>query len=184
MATIRTYCARLAGSAAIALVLLALIARTVSAAGTAAGTDITNQATVSCMIGASPYTAASAVNVIRVQELIDVAVSWQDAAPVTVIAGQTDRITTYRITNSGNGNDAYTLAATGAGVGGDDFDPAVTSISIDSNGNSTYDAGIDTPYGADTGPLAGDASLIVFVLSTIPAAGLNPEPLNLEPLNL
>jgi uncharacterized repeat protein (TIGR01451 family) len=97
--------------------------------------------------------------------------TWQDAAPgVTASPGQTNRVTTYRLTNTGNGTESYALSATGAGVAGDNFDPTVTSIYKDANGNGVYDAGTDTLYtaGVNDPALAADGTLTIFVLSTIP----------------
>jgi len=113
------------------------------------------------------------VNIIRVSELINVAATWQDAAPVTVAASQTGRVTTFRITNTGNGTDSYALAATGAGIGGDAFDPVVTAVYMDTNGNGAYDPGTDMLATTGTGTIGSDANKTVFVLSTIPNAGVN-----------
>ena len=81
---------------------------------------------------------------------------------------------TFRVTNAGNGSENFVLTARD-NVGGDDFDPTATSIVLDSNGNGVYDPGIDTVYvaGANNPVLAPDASVLVFVLSSIPAGAGN-----------
>lgn len=144
------------------------------AGGTPAGTDISNQATAQYTVGASTLTANSNVNTIKVAEILNLTLTWQDAAPgVTVTVGQTDRVTTYRLTNTGNGTETFGLTKADAGLGGDDFDPTVTQIYLDANGNGTYDAGTDTLYAAGTNDptLARDGSLTIFLLSSIPGAG-------------
>jgi uncharacterized repeat protein (TIGR01451 family) len=143
-----------------------------AALGTAAGTVVTNTATVSGTISGSLFTT-TAVSAFTVAERLELALTWQDTAPVTVVPGQVNAVTTYRLTNAGNGNDSYTLSATGAGIGGDQFDPAVTAIYLDTNGNNIFDAGTDMLYAAGTGTIAEDGSRTIFVLSTIPSTSLN-----------
>jgi uncharacterized repeat protein (TIGR01451 family) len=57
-------------------------------------------------------------------------------------------------------------------LGGDDFDPTVTAIYIDSNGNGQYDAGVDTLYtaGSNDPNLDADETVTVFVVSSIPGS--------------
>ncbi len=141
------------------------------AAGTAAGTTITNTATATYTDGGgNPQTATSnQVNLI-VDELLDVTVVGTDPGDVTTMPGATNQVLTFSVTNTGNGSEAFRLTPTTA-LGGDQFDPTTTSIVLDSNGNGVYDAGVDTVYtpGANDPVLAPDASITVFVLSTIPA---------------
>ena len=98
----------------------------VMAAGTAAGTDIANTATADYVIAGSSGTASGTV-IFRVDEKLDVNVSWQDAANVSVSTPDTDRVTTWLLTNTGNGNDSYTLTVNNA-LGGDQFDPAYLKL--------------------------------------------------------
>ena len=79
----------------------------------------------------------------------------------------------FTVTNAGNGHEPFTLGTVqGAG---DDFDPTVTSLVLDTNGNGSFDPGVDTLYvpGANDPVLAPDGSIVVFVLSTIPPAALD-----------
>ena len=57
-------------------------------------------------------------------------------------------------------------------ISGDAFDPTTTSVVLDSNGNGVYDPGVDVVYSAGSNDpmLAPDASIKVFLLSTIPAS--------------
>ncbi len=158
--------------AALALVVLAGRA---FAAGTPAGTSITNMATAHYTVGASSYTLNSNVSTLKVAELIGLTLTWQDAAPgVSVTMGQTNRVTTYRLTNTGNGTEQFGLTKADAGVTGDQFDPTVTAIYLDSNGNGVYDPGTDALYvpGTNDPNLASDGTATIFLLATIPSTGL------------
>jgi uncharacterized repeat protein (TIGR01451 family) len=143
------------------------------AAGTPAGAQIQNvaRATYDRPDGSSTSVDSNAV-VLVVDELLDVTVSWADPADVGTTAGATAQLLRYTVTNGGNGTERFVLA-TLENAGGDDFDPAVTSIILDSNGNGAFDPGVDTTYvaGSNDPELDADESIGVFVLSTIPAAG-------------
>jgi uncharacterized repeat protein (TIGR01451 family) len=139
------------------------------AAGTAAGTDINNTATATYSTPQGDVNVASNVVSLRVAELIDVVVASADPADVAATPGSVGTPLKYTVTNGGNGPEAFTLVATGDG-GGDDFDPEVSSIWIDSNGNGAYDAGADTVYvaGSNDLQLQADESQTLFVLSSMP----------------
>jgi len=136
------------------------------AEGTPAGTNIVNQATVSFAVRSDSFTLNSNVTTTRVDEVIDVGIVWQDSTPVTVTPGDTDQVVTFRVTNSGNGTETYSLAADSS-VGGGQYNPLFVGLYLDRNGNSVYDAGIDPEY--VSGPvLPADGSITVFVLNDIP----------------
>lgn len=139
------------------------------AAGTLAGTNITNTATATYNdAGGNPQTTPSNIVTLRVDELLDVTVASSDPGDVVVMPGQTNRVLGFDVTNTGNGTENFSLTANGA-LTGDQFDPTTTSIVID-NGDGVYDPLTDTVY---TGPasfqLTPDQTRRVFVLSTIPA---------------
>lgn len=140
------------------------------AAGTPAGSVITNRATVVYTVGGLSLSVSSNTVSVVVAEILDVTATWQDAASVNVFAGDTDRVLTFLVTNTGNGTDRYSLSVNGS-LAGDDFDPVPAGIYLDSNGNGTYDPGTDVQYsaGANDPLLAADQSLAVFVLSDIPS---------------
>jgi uncharacterized repeat protein (TIGR01451 family) len=143
--------------------------QTVSAAGTPANTTISTQATASYRVGAATVTQTSNILTATVAEVLDVHVTWQDSSAVVVFPQETNRILTFRITNTGNGNESFTL--TGSSAQGDDqFDPVLSALYLDSNSNDQYDAGVDTLYAAGTNDpmLAPDAALTVFALNNIP----------------
>jgi len=160
-----------AALAAFGAVSTALLASPAGAAGTPAGTNITNVATATYALpGGEETSVDSNVVTLKVDELLDVSVAWGDPADVAASAGLTGQLLKFTVANGGNGAEAFTLAAVGNG-GGDDFDPAVTSIVLDSNGNGAYDAGVDAVYasGSNDPVLDPDQSITVFVVSAIPA---------------
>jgi len=139
------------------------------AAGTPAGTDIVNTAHATYdQPNGTPATVDSNTVTIKVDELLDVTVAWRDPADVATSPGATGQVLSFTVTNAGNGHEAFALnTVQGAG---DDFDPNVTSLVLDTNGNGAYDPGVDTAYvpGSNDPVLAPDGAIVVFVLSTIP----------------
>jgi len=145
------------------------------AARTPAGTVIVNNATATYDLpGGGQDTVTSNTVSLTVDELLDVGVASTDGGDISVVPAAVNQILTFRVTNAGNGSEAFVLTARDT-VGGDDFDPSATSIVLDSNGNGIYDAGIDTVYvsGGNDPVLAPDGSVLVFVLSSIPAGATN-----------
>lgn len=160
---------------ALAASLAALPGAGALALGTAAGTDITNTASVTADVGGSPVSATSNPNVIRVAEVIDVDVTLLSIGNVLVNSPSTGQVLTFRVTNTGNGVDTFALTVDDALVG-DAFDPVFASLYFDANANGLYDAGVDTLYtpGANDPVLDANApaadDVVVFVLSDVPAA--------------
>jgi len=154
----------------IVLLFALLLQKPVFAIGASAGIDISNTVTVDYVIGGSSSTATDSVT-FRVDEIVDVNVSWQDAANVGVSTPDTNQVLTYLLTNTGNGNDSYTLGVQNL-LGGDQFNPVLVNIYLDTNGNGNYNPGVDTQYIAGTNDpvLGADASLAIFVLNNIPAS--------------
>lgn len=145
------------------------------AASTPAGTMISNtaKATYDLPNGGSGTSDSNTVT-FEVDEVLDVAVASLNSGDVTVTPGATSQVLAFKVTNAGNGQEAFKLTARD-NLTGDDFDPTTTSIVIDSNGNDTYDPGVDTVYVAGTNEpnLAPGAAVAVFLLSTIPAGSTN-----------
>ena len=144
------------------------------AAGTLAGTDIQNIASATFDNGGSPITIQSNTVIIKVDELLDVAVTSTDPGDVITSPGQSGNVQSFRITNTGNGNEAFALTANVTN-GGDDFDPSFQSIVLDTNNNGVYDAGVDVAYtaGANDPIIAPDQSIVVFVITSTPAGVSN-----------
>lgn len=146
-----------------------MTAPTARAVGTLSGTNITNQATASYNVGPTSFVENSNITTTTVAEVIDVSTVWQDAAPVTVNPGDTIQITTFLVTNIGNGNDTLTLEGLST-LTGDDFNPTLNDLFFDTNGNGVYDPGIDAQYimGVNDPSLDADQSIIVFSSNNIP----------------
>ena len=139
------------------------------AAGTRAGSTISNTASASYDTGGGTQTVDSNKVDLLVDELLDVVVDSSDPADVPTTPGATAQLLTYSITNTGNGQESFALSTIANG-GGDDYDPTVTQIYID-NGDGVFDPGtdtLDTP-GANDPALNPDQSVKIFVLSTTPA---------------
>lgn len=140
------------------------------ASGTVAGTNISNTATASYTdSGGNPVNVPSNTVALRVDELLNVTVVSANAGDVPGQPGATNQVLSFTVTNTGNGSEAFRLQPVNA-IGGDAFDPATTSLVLDTNGNGVYDPGVDTVYtsGVNDPVLAPDASVKVFVLSTLP----------------
>lgn len=158
------------GPALIPTLALLALPSPAAATGVKAGTLIRNTASASFDTGTGATTTISSNTVeFRVDEVLDVAVAARDAGDANAQAGAAGQVRTFTVTNAGNGAEAFRLVATGA-VGGNGFDPLVTSVVVDSNGNGAYEPGVDLVVAAD-GSIAAldpDTSVTVFVISTIP----------------
>lgn len=153
------------------------------AAGTLAGTAISNTATATYNDSTGkPVTVSSNTVLVTVDEILNVKVVAADPGNIVTTAGATNVAMSFTVTNTGNGKEPIKLTPVTA-IGGDQFDPTETSIVIDTNNNGVYDPGVDTVYtpGSNDPVLAPDASVKVFVLSTIPSTVTNG---NLGQLNL
>jgi uncharacterized repeat protein (TIGR01451 family) len=144
------------------------------ATGTLAGTDILNTATATYDNGTGPVDIQSNTVIIKVDELIDVTLTNTDPGDVATTNSATNAVLTYRVTNTGNGPEAFRLTPNVA-VAGDDFDPTLSQTILDSNSNGVYDPGVDTVYvaGSNDPLLNPDQGIVVFVLNNIPASPAN-----------
>lgn len=172
---LQSYLPRRASFAAVAAMALTLAAPSVHAAGTAAGTNISNTASASYTdSNGKAVTLASNTVQITVDEILNVKVVAADPGNVVSQAAATNQVMTFTVTNAGNGQQPFALTANG-NIGGGQFNPTVTSVVLDTNGNGVYDPGVDTVYtpGKNEPIIKPDASIKVFVLSTIPATATN-----------
>ena len=151
------------------------------AAGTLAGTNIENIATASYDTGSGTIDIQSNTSVILVDELLDVTVSSSDPGDVPTTPGATNAVLTYRVTNNGNGPETFGLTPNVANSG-DDFDPTLAQIVIDTNNNGVYDPGVDTVYVAGTNDplLSPDQIITIFVLTNIAPTQANGERANVS----
>lgn len=139
------------------------------AAGTLAGTDINNIATATYESGGTTVEIDSNMVTITVDELLDVTVTSSDPGDIITTNGATNVVSTFRLTNTGNGPEAFRITPNTAN-GGDDFDPTLVQVVLDTNGNGVYDPGVDTIYTAGTNDpvLQPDQGLTIFVLTNVP----------------
>ncbi len=158
------------------------------ASGLPAGTVITNTASATYDNGSGSTSVSSNPVSIKVDQLVDVAVTGLDSSPV--VASTTPAVLSYSVTNTGNGLDTFALDVSPS-VSGNAFDGVISKIVID-NGNGIYEPGIDTEYtaGGTTPTINADGSLKVFVLVSLPSSGADdsdrvrsnsPRPPELEP---
>jgi uncharacterized repeat protein (TIGR01451 family) len=141
------------------------------AGGTPAGSIVRNTATATYDAPSGGETTITSNEVaLTVDEILGATVVSGDPGDVPVVPGSTAQILRYTLTNVGNGSEAFSLLAR-SNAGGDDFDPSLAEIVLDSNGNGAYDAGVDTLYvaGSNDPVLAPDAAQTIFVRSTVPA---------------
>lgn len=139
------------------------------AAGTRAGSTISNTASASFDNGGGTQTIDSNKVDLLVDELLDVTVDSSNPADVPTTPGATNQVLTFSVTNNGNGEEAFVLSTIANG-GGDQYDPTVTQIYLD-NGDGVFDAGTDTLYtpGSNNPVLDPDESITVFVIATTPS---------------
>ncbi len=110
------------------------------AAGTAAGTTISNTASVTYSTSGG-QTATSVTNTqIKVQEVINVSVVNQNAANVSVSSPDTDVPLAFDITNTGNGPEQFTVTQTN--ITGDNFDATLDFIYLD-DGDGVFEPNSD-----------------------------------------
>jgi len=144
------------------------------AAGTPAGTSISNQVTLGYIEGGVPTSTSSNIATFTVAEIIDVSLLTQDTAPVTANSPDTSRVLTMLVTNIGNGSENFSLIRNNS-LTGDQFDPvnaAIGGIFLENGILPGFQPNADTLYvpGSNDPVLAADASLVVYVVSDIPGS--------------
>lgn len=147
------------------------------AVGTRVGTLIESSASVDFIQGGAQQTAVSNLVSFRVAERIDVAVTLQ-SGQVVVSSGDIGRELLLTLTNIGNGEEVFRLAADSI-LSGDDFDPmlsAPNAIYFDTDASGDFSAG-DVAYnpGVNDPGLAADESINLLLLNDIPATAANAQ---------
>jgi uncharacterized repeat protein (TIGR01451 family) len=159
---------------AIAAVFGLLICAGGAFAATPAGTTITNTASASYSVAGTPQSVTSGAASFKVAQLVNVTVAWQDGGPIPVAPGETNRILTFKVTNTGNATDTFTLGINDLAGG---WHPVATTqpIWVDTNLNTRYDgpgAANDTATGTLT--LNPGESRFVFLANDIPGGASAP----------
>ncbi len=166
----------LAGGSLAVMLLAASGAR--AATGTAAGTTVSNTASVGYSIGgvAQPTVNSNAASFL-VDRKANVMVAEVGGAATFTSYGQNNQVTTFTVTNTTNAVQDFrlfgvnTLAGVTTTVLNHVDTTGVTNIRVfvDANNNGQYDSGIDTATFIDE--LAPDASKTVFLVADLPASG-------------
>jgi len=145
------------------------------AAGTTAGTDVTNTATLS--FGDTEDTTtniASNPETFVVDKKIDLTVTTADAAAVQTKPNATQVVLTYKVTNTGNSVQDFALSTLRSSTSAFGETPETTfeadnvSIYVDTNDNGVFDPDTDAQLDY-IDELAIDASKFVFVVADMPA---------------
>jgi uncharacterized repeat protein (TIGR01451 family) len=151
------------------------------AAGTTAGTTITNTATVDYQVGGVAQGQQSASNNFTVDRKINLLVEEVGTVTTNVVPGQTNAVTTFQLTNSSNETLDFALVAsqivggTAAHGGTDTFNVNNVRIYRDNTVTGTvgsWDAG-DTLITSYIDELVVDTAIRLFVVADIPAALAN-----------
>jgi len=143
------------------------------AAGTTAGSTITNNVTVNFQVGGVNQNSVSASNSFTVDRKVNFTVAEDGSATTQVSPGQLAAVTAFMVTNTSNAPLDFALAATNrsggtAEHGGtDNFDVSNVRLYQDSNSNGSYDSGTDTLI-TYLDQVAADASVRVFVVTDVP----------------
>jgi uncharacterized repeat protein (TIGR01451 family) len=151
------------------------------AAGTTAGTTITNSVTVDYQVGGVAQGQQSASNNFTVDRKINLLVEEVGTVTTNVVPGQTNAVTTFQLTNSSNELLDFALAATqitggtAAHGGTDSFNASNVRIYRDNSSTGTvgsWDAG-DTLVTGYIDELVVDTAIRLFVVADIPAGLAN-----------
>ena len=160
----------------LALALFAGGTQTALAVGTPSGDTISNTATVDYQVGTDPRTATGAAPDITVDNRVDLTVTNLNGNDVIVNPGQTDRIQTYSVTNTGNTTQGYILTVdvpTAAIPMGN------VRIYVDANTDGVPDAGELYVAGSNAGDLdpngilGTDDVMQVLVVADTPAGAVD-----------
>lgn len=162
---------RLLASASM-LAVSAIAAAPAFAAGTTAGTTITNNVTLDYKVGGVDQNQVSASDSFTVDRKVNLLVT-ETGSTTTVSPGQTAAVTTFTVANSSNAPLDLALAVTqlsggtAAHGGTDNFNVTGPKMYVDTNSNVSYDPGTDVEI-TYLDQLAADDSKTVFVVADIP----------------
>ena len=150
-----TYRSKLLGAAGICA-LAVLGANPAHAAGTTAGSTITNTVSVAFQVGGISQTGTSASDTLTVDRRINLTVAEVGSTTTTVTPGSVNQVTAFTVVNTSNAP----------------FDVTNVRIFRDVNNNGTYEAGTDTLV-TYLDEVAADASVQVLVVSDVPLGQAN-----------
>ena len=155
-----------------AIALTALGANPALAAGTAAGSTITNTVSVNYQVGGLAQTATGASNTFTVDRKVNLTVAEAGTTTTQVSPGQTASVTTFTVTNLSNAtlDFALTVAQQSGGAGAhantDSFDVTNVKIYLETGVTAGFDAGDTLVTYLDE--LPADGSKTVYVVADVP----------------
>lgn len=148
------------------------------AAGTTAGTDVTNTASVVYTVGTVLQpTVNSNTTTFKVDRKVNLTVAEVGGAATVVVPGASAQVTTFTVTNTSNSTLDFRLIASqdsgGTAVfgGTDNFDVTGITAYVESGVTPGYQSTEDTATFIDE--LAADANKTVYVVGAIPAGRVN-----------
>ena len=158
------------------------------AAGTDAGVTISNTASVNYTVGGVPQTQVdSPAAQFVVDRKIDLNLIETNTAPTNTTPGATAVVTTFKLTNTGNGAQGYEFTAdnTGGTLFGNPDAYQIANPLVRVSSAACVPATTTTPaYAAETATtvpsLAEDACVYVFVLADSPTSALNAQAANVR----
>jgi uncharacterized repeat protein (TIGR01451 family) len=156
--------------AAIGVVVAGLNSAPALGAGTAAGSTITNEVTVSYSVSGNPQADEEASNDITVDRKVDLTVAASDGTATSVAPGAEDKAVSFQVTNLSN--DTLDFALSAAQAGGDDFDTNTPYVYYLDDGDGVFEIGQDAVI-TYIDELESDDSVIVHVSSDSIPLGLD-----------
>jgi uncharacterized repeat protein (TIGR01451 family) len=166
------------------------VLQSASAAGTVAGTTISNQATVSYQVsGVTQTPIASPTVQFVVDNRIDLTVIERSTTTTATSPGLTNQVTSFTVRNTGNAAQAFVLSAANMATGtaspftsgtADNQDVANVRVFVDSGASGTADAYDASDTATNIASLAPDTDAVVFVLADVPVAAANGQFANVQ----
>lgn len=149
------------------------------AAGTLAGTDINNTASVDFTVGGvNQPDVLSNTHSFKVDRKINLVVAEVGGGSTTVVPGSTAQVLTFTVTNTSNSVQDFRLvatqdatSATTAFADTDSFDVLAPATFVESGATFGYQVAEDTATFIDE--LAADGVSTVYIVASIPAAQVN-----------
>lgn len=157
---------------ALAAGLMLGLAPTAFAAGTAAGTDVSNSASVDFTVGGvNQPDVTSNTTTFEVDRRVNLTVAEVGGAATSVVPGSSGQVSTFTVTNNSNGSiDVRLVAANQVGGaapwgGTDNIQATGPTAYVESGATPGYQVGEDTATYIDE--LAADAVKTVYIVSSI-----------------
>ncbi len=172
-----TYRSKLLGAVGV-FTLSVLGANPAYAAGTTAGSTITNTVSVAFQVGGINQTGTTAADTLTVDRRINLTVAEIGTVTTTVTPGSVNQVTAFTVSNTSNAPLDLALTVVqqvgGAGAHANTDTINVNNVRIfrDTNGNGNFDAGTDTLV-TFLDEVAADAIATVFVVADVPLAQAN-----------